>query len=80
MEVSAGVKVASIYSYRMDLANALDVASVRISSQMKVYKGKAYLSIEAPKQRTGFLLFEPKDRVGRKIPIGKDNYGDVVVW
>ncbi|WP_276483598.1 DNA translocase FtsK [Paraflavitalea pollutisoli] len=80
VEVGAGVRVASIYGYRMDIANALDVANVRISSQMKVYKGKSYLSIEAPKERNGILLFEPNDRVGKKIPIGRDNYGDVVYW
>lgn len=80
LEISAGQKVSSIYSYRMDIANSLDVPNVRLSSQMKIYNGKAYMQLEAPKERTGFLPFDPKDRVGRKIPIGKDNYGDVVFW
>lgn len=80
LEVSAGVKVSSIFSYRLDIANALNVPTVRISKEMVVYEGKSYLSIEFAKQRDKDLLFDPKELVGYKIPIGKDNYNNTVVW
>jgi len=25
-------------------------------------------------------LFEPKDLVGYKIPLGRDNYGNLIAW
>lgn len=80
LEVSAGVKVASIHKYKLDIANALDVATVRISKEMVVYEGKSYLSIEFAKKREKDLVFEPKDLVGFKLPLGKDNFDNTVVW
>lgn len=80
LEVSAGVRVSSIYNYRMDIANALNVPKVRIGQEMKVYEGRAFLAIESEKKREGFLPFNKADRKGRRIPIGKDNYGEVIVW
>jgi S-DNA-T family DNA segregation ATPase FtsK/SpoIIIE len=75
LEVSAGVKIASIQNHRLDIANQLNV-----SKDLTIYDGKSYLSIEFSKQRDRDLLFNPDDLVDRKIPIGKDNYGQVVYW
>lgn len=80
LEIGAGVKVGSIYSHRLDIANALDVANVRISPELKVYDGRSYLAIDFAKKRENSLYFNPADLVGMKIPIGKDNFGNVVVW
>jgi S-DNA-T family DNA segregation ATPase FtsK/SpoIIIE len=80
IEIGAGVKVGSIYSHRLDLANALDVANVRISPELKVYDGKSYLAIDFAKKREGSLYFNPADLVGMRIPLGKDNFGNVIVW
>lgn len=80
LEVSAGIKVASIYQYRLDIANALNVPDVRIGQQMKVHDGRAYLSIEIVKTRTKNLDYNKEDLVGYKIPVGKDNYGNTVIW
>lgn len=80
LEVSAGVKIASIQNHRLDIANQLNVANVRISKELTVYQGKSYLSVEFSKERDRDLLFDPNDLVDRKIPIGKDNYGQVVYW
>lgn len=78
--VSAGVKVASVYKYRLDMANALDVANVRISKDLVVYEGKSYLSLDIAKKRDRFLYFEPSDLEGMRIPLGKDNFGRTIVW
>jgi len=80
LEVSAGVKVASIYSHRLDIANALDVANVRISSQMVVHDERSYLAIDCAKKREHDLYYDPSLLVDLKIPIGKDNLGNVIVW
>ncbi|MDB5200539.1 MAG: FtsK/SpoIIIE family protein [Chitinophagaceae bacterium] len=80
LEVSAGVKVASIQSHRLDIANALDVANVRISNDLVVHEGKSYLAVDFAKKREGDLFFDPALLSGMKIPIGKDNYGNIIVW
>lgn len=80
LKVSAGVKTASIYQYRLDMANALDVANVRISKDLVVYEGKSYLSLDIAKKRDRFLYFEPNDLQGMRIPLGKDNFGRTIVW
>lgn len=80
LEVSAGVKIASIYSRRLDLASALNVSSVRLSSDLVVYDGKSYLAVECSKKREFDLLFDPAALSSQRIPLGKDNYGNTIVW
>ena len=80
LEVSAGVKISSIYSHRLDIANALDVANVRISSDMVVYEGRSYLAVDFSKKREGDLLFDASLLSGRRIPVGKDNYQNIIIW
>lgn len=80
LEVGAGVKVASVFKFRLDLANQLDVENVRMSSELVVYEGKSYISIDVAKARERDLIFDPADLKGMKIPIGKDNYDKVIYW
>ena len=80
LQIDAGTKINSIQSHKLDLANALDVSTVRISKELTVYEGKAYLAVELSKKREKDLLFNKKDLVGMKIPIGRDNFEQVVHW
>lgn len=80
LSIGAGVKVDSIKKYRMDIANALDVPSVRIGRDLKVYEGKSYLSIEVSKAEKRTLAYSSEDRQGFKIPLGRDNYDNVIYW
>jgi len=80
LEVSAGVKVTSISSNRLDIANALNVSNVRIKPQLEVYQGKSYVSIDFSKKREKDLIFNPKDLLDQKIPIGKDNFENIIHW
>jgi S-DNA-T family DNA segregation ATPase FtsK/SpoIIIE len=80
LEVSAGVKVGDLFKYRLDVANALDVANVRFSSELVRFEGKSYVSFDIDKQRTDNLLYNPDHRDGFKIPLGKDNFGRTVNW
>lgn len=80
IEVSAGVKIASIQSHRLDVANALDVSNVRFCENLVVHEGKSYVSVDFSKKRESDLLFDPSELVGKKIPLGKDNFGNTVIW
>jgi S-DNA-T family DNA segregation ATPase FtsK/SpoIIIE len=80
LEIGAGVKISSIYGRRLDIANALDVENVRIAPELKVHEGKSYISIDFKKKREGRLDFDRNALVGRRIPMGVDNFGNVIVW
>ena len=80
LEVSAGVKIANIVKYKLDIASALNVSSVRVSDNLFVYEGQSYLAIEANKKREKDLLYDEKYLDGLKLPIGVDNFGQVVRW
>jgi len=80
LRVNAGVKISSIYNKRLDIANQLNVSNVRISEELVVYEGKSYLAIDFSKKRDRDLIFDKKYVNGLKLPIGMDNYGNVVHW
>ena len=80
LEISAGVKIASMYSHRLDIANALDVSSVRFSENLVVYQGKSYVSVDFAKKRESDLLFDASALQGKRLPLGKDNFGNTIVW
>jgi len=80
IEVSAGVKISNIMKFRLDIANALNVSSVRIGNDLMVYNGKSYLFIETAKKRTDTLYWDKKYLDGEKLPIGVDNFGRTIVW
>lgn len=80
LEASAGVKLSDIAKYKMDIAAALNVSSVRMAADLVVYDGRSYFAVEAPKKRTKDLVYDTKYLDGFKIPIGIDNYGNTVVW
>jgi DNA segregation ATPase FtsK/SpoIIIE-like protein len=69
-----------VQKYKLDIANALNVASIRIQNQLFVYKGQSYLAIEAPKKRTADLFWDAKYLVDKKLPLGLDNFQQPVVW
>lgn len=80
LECGAGVKIANIDKYRLDIASALNVPNVRISRTLVEYLGKTYLAVEANKKRTEDLLWDASYLQGRRIPVGLDNYRNLVVW
>lgn len=80
LELQAGVKVSSIHQHKMDIANALDVSSVRIPKDLTVYSGKSYVAIETAKQREKILFYDEAEIQEQKIPIGIDNFGRKIIW
>lgn len=80
LECGAGVKIANIDKFRLDIASALNVPNVRISRTLVEYQGKTYLAVEANKKRTEDLLWDASYLDGMRIPVGMDNYRNVVVW
>lgn len=80
LEVSAGTKISNIQSHRLDIANALDVANVRIPHELMMYENRSFLAIETSKKRDKDLLWDKKELKGMRIPIGKDNIGNTLIW
>lgn len=80
LEVSAGIKISSLYSHRLDIASALDVQSVRMSQDLVVHEGRSYLAVEVSKKREHDLIFNIAELVDMRIPLGKDNYQNTVIW
>lgn len=81
-EVAPGTELLSIFRHTLDIANALDVARVRIQGEpLVVYEGKSYLGIEVNKKRTETLLWDKKYyEGGHRLPLGVDNYRRTIVW
>lgn len=80
LEINAGVQISSIQRYRLDIANALNVSNVRINKDLFVYEGKSYLVIESGKKNTSTLIWESSRLIGHKIPLGVDNFGQIIFW
>lgn len=80
IEVSAGTNLSAIHKHRLDIANALNVSSVRIMKNLHVYENKSYLCVEASKKRELDLMYDPSLLQGNRIPLGMDNFNNVIVW
>lgn len=80
LEFSAGVKIASVYGKRLDIANALNVSNVRIPNELTVYDAKSYMAIEYAKKREKDLFFDPTLVEKMRIPLGRDNFDNLIVW
>lgn len=80
LEASAGTKIGNIIKYKLDIASALNVASVRIGEHLVVYQGKSYVGIEVQKKRDKDLFWSLEYLVGMRLPIGIDNFGNTIVW
>lgn len=80
LEIGAGVKIANIASHALDIANAIDVPSVRVLPTLSMHEGHSYLCVEAPHRSGDTLLWDAKYLQGSRIPIGLDNFGKPVVW
>jgi len=80
LAVGAGTKISSIHSHKLDIANVLDVSTVRISKNLVVNEGKSFVGVEFSKKRDKDLIFDASELKGMKIPLGKDNFGNTIVW
>jgi hypothetical protein len=80
LEPGAGVKITNILRYKMDIANALNVPAISIADTLHIHNGRAYIRIESPKQASNVLHFSSEYVQGRRLPIGKDNFGEVIYW
>jgi len=80
LEVSAATNLSSVYKYKLDIANALNVSSIRMMKELFVYEGKSYLAVESSKTARRDLMFDAKYLDGMRIPIGLDNFEQPIVW
>lgn len=82
MKIGAGQAISKIFKHKLDIANALGLSGVRINSELKEYQDNSFVSIEAskkPKDRK-MLPWDEKELIGNKIPIGRNNFDEVVYW
>lgn len=80
LEMAAGVKIGNVHRYALDIANAINVPSIRIAPNLVKYQGRTYLCIESPQRSGKILLWNREDLHENKIPIGRDNFDNLVVW
>ena len=80
LEIGAGVKIANIASHALDIANAIDVPSVRVLPTLSMHDGHSYLCVEAPHRSGETLMWDAKYLQGSRLPIGLDNFGNTVMW
>lgn len=84
LELQNGRRISDIFKFKLDVANALNLESIRIGQKLSVYEGRSYVAIDANKdQSTREPLYWSEDHLERgtlRIPMGFDNYGEKVVW
>jgi hypothetical protein len=80
LNVSAGTKLANVHRFKLDIASALNVSSIRMMEDLYVHEGRSYLAVESGKERKSDLLFDPKYLIGSKVPLGIDNFGNAAYW
>lgn len=80
IEVSVGTNLSKVHRYKLDIANALNVSSIRMQKDLFIYEGKSYLAVESAKKRDKDALFDASHLEGMKIPIGIDNFNQIVFW
>ncbi len=80
LQVATGLKIKDIHRYRLDIASALSVSQVNISPTLKPYEGKSYVVVDVTKKRERDLFFDQGALKGRKLPIGRNNFEDLIVW
>lgn len=80
LQVATGLKIKDIHRYRLDIASALSVSQVNISPTLKPYEGKSYVVVDVTKKRERDLFFDQSALAGRKLPIGRNNFEDLIIW
>lgn len=80
LECGAGVKIDNIRRFNLEIASALCVPNVRIGRTLVQHEGRAYLPIEVNKKQEETLLWDTSYLQGRKIPVGMDNFRNVIYW
>lgn len=80
LEIGAGVKIANVAKYALDIANVLNVPSARVLPELVMRDSRAYLCVEVPSRSGATLDWDVRYLDGHKIPLGVDNFGDVVRW
>ncbi len=80
LEIGAGVMIKNISAHALDIANALNVPSVRVQPELTVYNGKSYLCVEAPHRSGDTLLWDASYLEGTKLPLGLNNFGQTIHW
>lgn len=84
MELQNGRRINDIFKFKLDVANALNLESIRIGQKLSIYEGRSFVSIDANKDQSERkpLYWDAAnlEKGTLKIPMGFDNFGELVVW
>jgi len=84
MELQNGRRISDIFKFKLDIANALNLESIRIGQKLSIYEGRSFVSVDAnrdPSERKPLYWDESNlDKGTLKIPMGFDNFGEKVIW
>lgn len=76
-----GVEIFQIFRHALDIAYALDVKKVRLSSG-QIYKDESFIAIEVSRgaDKHRFATWKPELVGKRKLPLGVTNFDEVLYW
>jgi S-DNA-T family DNA segregation ATPase FtsK/SpoIIIE len=82
LELQNGRRINDIFKFKLDIANALNLESIRIGQKLSVYEGCSYVSIDANKdQSKREPLYWTEIHVHKNlIPMGINNFNKVIFW
>lgn len=84
LELQNGRRINDIFKFKLDVANALNLESIRIGQKLSIYEGRSFVSIDANKDQSErkplYWSEENLEKGTLKIPMGFDNFGELVVW
>jgi len=82
LEIGAGMQSKKIYNYRMDIAQAVGKADVRIAKGLLTYDNFPYVAIEVNNDQESrrFLSIDESGLSGDSLPIGRDNFENPISW
>lgn len=84
LELQNGRRINDIFKFRLDIANALNLESIRIGQKLSVYNGRSYVAIDANKDQSQreplYWSREHIEKGSLEIPMGFDNFGELVTW
>ncbi|MEE8151293.1 MAG: DNA translocase FtsK [Nitrosomonadaceae bacterium] len=81
LRVGVGTKISKVAYHKLDLAQVLGVETIRVSSDLVRRNNESYLAIEVNRDERKSVKLTDKDMAeGLALPIGVDNFGELVAW
>lgn len=83
LRVGVGTKISKVSGHKLDIAQALGVETVRVLPDLVQWGSGSYVAIEVNKnkdERKPAMLSDFPQDGGDILPIGVDNFGEIISW